>query len=307
MENIDINKVESKLYEKIHSVLLKNINDVYSRSPKPQEPDFVAILTCYFTKDLYDILKGFFPNYNFGITSIYCHQKPNVNFGGNCVELGDLLFIYRYIDKNKEETYNSLLTQAKVTKNLSNVKSQDRKQFELYATWPKFTYSKAGCLNGKSRDIYVKEPTNGAQFLLFDNSPVSAKKYPGVFPIGFSKVISGIFQYRVYPDFTKDLIKFFVFNNGRKFEAKKDIQKDCTNWSQMIWDLICICKNELSRRRNIGLENFNRLNDYGDVYRQKSDLETPSLFQKTTNNIAQERGGEDGAPSIICIEVEAKE
>jgi hypothetical protein len=297
MEKLDINKVESELYEKIHSAVLESMNCVYSKIPAPHEPDFVAILTICFTEDLFNVLKSFFPNYKFGITGIFCHLKPIANFYGNGVELGDLLFIYKYTDENNKETYNSLLTQAKIAKNLSKIKPKDKKQLELYTTWPKFTYSKAGPLNGQERDIYCKEPTIGAQYLLLDDNPVSAKKYPGVFPIGFAKVILDMSYYRVYPDFSKDLIKFLKFENGRKFEAEKDIPKDCTNWSQMIWDLISISKNSCSKRKNIGL--FNRYHEYDNSYMQESDLDTPLLFDGSTNRITH--GGE-GAPSVICIE-----
>ncbi|MDR2809598.1 MAG: hypothetical protein LBB84_03455 [Tannerellaceae bacterium] len=298
MENLDIDSIESNLYKKMHSALLKNLQDAYSRYGRLFEHDFVAILTLLFTKDLFCILKEFFPDYQFGITGIFCHQKPIVKFKERGVELGDLLFIYKYTDENNKETYNSLLTQAKVAKNYSNIKSGDKLQLELYQTWPEFTYTK-GALKGIRRDIYCKKPTDGAQFLLFDNNPVSTKEYPGVFPIGFAKVLSEMSQYRVYPDFSKDLIKFLKFDNGRKFEAEKDIHNDSTNWSQMIWDLINICKDAFFKRKKIGIKEGNRYNEYNN-YMQKSDLESPPLFDGTTNrNITSE---EENAPSIVCIE-----
>jgi hypothetical protein len=305
MKILDIRN-EEDLCEKIHTVLLNNMEYVYSKNKNPQEPDFIAILTLYFTKDLFELLKNYFYNYKFAVTGIFCHQKPLVDIGeSKGTELGDLLFVYKYIDENEIARYNSLLLQAKVAKNLSKVKSQDLSQFKLYSQWPEFTYCRAGSLNGERRNIYDKEPTNGAQFLLLDDNPVSIKKFPGVFPIGFSKVLLETSQYRVESDFSKDIVKFLKFENGRKFVAEDKIKTDQTNWSQMIWDLISICKNAKTKRNNIGLTDFSRINHYelNGSFMQKFNMEVNTIFNDLKDNSKNyENTEENGMPSIICIE-----
>ncbi len=141
----------------------------------PQEPDFIADLTINWTPELYGILNVFFSKkIHFGITSIYCHQKPLVDFGGKKnPEIGDILFVLRHTDKYRNEYFNSLLFQAKVTnRQISKVASVDLEQLELYQKWPKFTYCSAGKLNGKSRDIYPKSISTLSfkQFIYFISS-----------------------------------------------------------------------------------------------------------------------------------------
>lgn len=62
---------------------------------RPQEPDYIAVLPTKFIKDFFNILVAVFPNYDFSILGVYCHQKPIVDINlSKKVELGDILFVY---------------------------------------------------------------------------------------------------------------------------------------------------------------------------------------------------------------------
>jgi hypothetical protein len=61
-----------------------------------------------------------FPDLQFSVHGVYCHQKPLADFSAskpstNAVEIGDLLVVYRFIDENDKEILNSLLLQAKIS------------------------------------------------------------------------------------------------------------------------------------------------------------------------------------------------
>lgn len=85
----------------------------------PQEPDYVAALSIKFLKDLFNILVAVFPEYDFSILGVYCHQKPIVDIKLNKKpELGDILFVYadRREDRRKNREVillNSLLRDEK--------------------------------------------------------------------------------------------------------------------------------------------------------------------------------------------------
>ncbi|MCI9487219.1 MAG: hypothetical protein HFI64_09655 [Lachnospiraceae bacterium] len=71
---------------------------------RPQEPDYVAALSTKFIKDLFNILVIVFPDYDFSVSGVYCHQKPIVDIGlDKKPELGDVLFVYSDRKQNGEK------------------------------------------------------------------------------------------------------------------------------------------------------------------------------------------------------------
>jgi len=123
---------------------------------------------------LFDILRLLFPHFNLSVTGVYCHQRPIVDIGeSKSPEIGDLLLVYRERN-NGIDRLNSLLLQAKTSnKQTLQVSSSERHQLKLYEQWPKFTYCRAGKLNGTTRDILPKTINDGSQYLLIDTDPMT--------------------------------------------------------------------------------------------------------------------------------------
>lgn len=66
---------------------------------RPEEPDYVAALVTRFTHSLYHVMSATFPEKDFSVSGVYCHQKPIVDIGkSKKPELGDLLLVY--VDKD---------------------------------------------------------------------------------------------------------------------------------------------------------------------------------------------------------------
>lgn len=280
----------------------------------PQEPDFIADLTINWTPELYDILNVFFNRkINFGITSIYCHQKPLVDFGRKKKpEIGDILFVLSHTDKFKNKYFNSLLFQAKVTNNqISRVATADLEQLELYQKWPKFTYCRAGKLNGISRDIHPKSISTGAQYLLIDNDPVnSLMGLSGTFPFGCALPNK---QLVLCNDFSNELVQFLKFKTGRTIDDKATAKDD---WSKTIWDLIEISKNKASKRKNFGLKNFPRqITKSFDGCCFLQNISDQSFFNDLASDINGDGGEawyhndnyEDEEPSASIVFIESSE
>jgi len=260
MNPAKINRSLPALYESILYALRQNVVLVADKCKKlgtsPQEPDFIAGLVLYFTRDLYNILTKIFSQNRFSVTGVYCHQKPIVDIGtGKSPELGDILFVYIYTAGNGTKRYNSLLFQAKkVQRPDYTVPTADSHQLALYTGWPRFTYQRAGRLNGQARDIIPKAVNDGAQYLLIDDHPLhSLAGLPGTFPMGCAVPASTIYLDR---DLSMELIDFLKFKAGRSFEADPLTSTD--DWTKMIWELLAITRDKASSRLNAGLSNFPR-------------------------------------------------
>lgn len=243
----------------IDKALIDSLNRTHSSSAKlhnkPQEPDFVADLTLKWTQELHNILKTILnPYFSINLTSVYCHQKPLADFGKTpSPELGDILFVFKYTDIKGQITLNSLLLQAKMTSsNVSSVPKSELHQLGLYVDWPKFKYKRAGKLNGKAIDIHPKCITLGAKYLLIDPDTSILSGHPGLF--GFGCAIPNKILV-LSTEFTDEIIQLLTFNAGRSISTQSSITED---WSKMVWDLLDITKNKMTRRNNVGLKSFPR-------------------------------------------------
>lgn len=260
--NIDqINKVKILLKSLIHKAINNSVADIVEKCKKkgknPEEPDFIASLTINFIPSLYDILKGMFAKSKFSVTGIFCHQSPKVDIGEKkSPEIGDLLLIYIHTDKYGNKKLNSLLLQAKVTREaVSKVPHSDKHQLKLYAEWPKFTY-KYGPLKGESRDIQPKTLHDGAQYLLIDDDPTyGLAGHPFTFPMGCAVPNKTLC---LDNDLATELVDFLKFKSGRAFEENPDITND--DWTKLIWELLKASKSKASKRKNAGLKSFPRQN-----------------------------------------------
>lgn len=253
MNAIEIGNNAQVLEYLINRGLLDSLQWIYlGCAPKqPQEPDYVAALSLRFTERLFYILSAVFPHCQFSVSSVFCHQKPIVDIGKvKKPEVGDILLVYVDKQANGIIRYNSLLLQAKISNSpILKIHSSEQHQLDLYCDWPKFTYYRAGALNGQTRDIVPKTPTKGAQYLLIDNNPLTNGlcEQAGTFPMG-----CGLASNPVYLDesLSIELINFLKFKSGRPFEKKNSKTND--DWTKMIWDLLTISSNKFSKRKNAG-------------------------------------------------------
>lgn len=248
-------------------------------SSKPQEPDFVAVLSLNFPRDLFNILRALFPAYKLSVTGVFCHQKPIVDIDeSNAPEIGDLLLVFRERFFHFPDRLNSLLLQAKVTSSQTlAIKSNEKHQLRLYKEWPEFTYKRAGLLNGVKRDILPKTINNGAKYLLIDTDPVrnGLLGIPGTFPIGCAIANDTLM---LDSNLADEIFNFLKFKTGRAFEQRHTHLKD--DWSKMIWDLLEIARLSTFTRRNAGFVKTPRTNEY--VYfstnESNSDMPFENLF-----------------------------
>lgn len=312
MKATDVNQVKPILIGLINRAIISSVDFVLKKchalSSNPQEPDFVASLTLNFTSDLASILKAVFPKNKFSLTGVFCHQKPLADIGLTTdPEIGDILLVYIYTDNTGSKRHNSLLLQAKRSGSSTLVvPTSELHQLKLYTDWPKFTYKRAGLLNGTSRDILPKTINAGAQYLLIDKNPYGLSGSPGTFPMGCAIPARTL---SIHTDFASEIVNFLMFKSGRAFEENPTISKD--DWTKMIWELLDITKSKASKRKNIGIGNFQRQNseDFdGCCY---ITTETTSIFEDLhrhvdngDNNTQKESYFEDDnrAPSVILIE-----
>lgn len=84
MNAYDVNSNEHILAPLLEKALLDIMIETDRRCmSEPQEPEYVAMLSTEFTKRFFYILTAVFPDYNFSVTGVYCHQKPivDINLG----------------------------------------------------------------------------------------------------------------------------------------------------------------------------------------------------------------------------------
>ncbi len=260
MNAYDINSNEHVLEPLIEKALLDTMVWITSRC-KPQEPDYVAALSTKFVNEFFNILVAVFPEYDFSVSGVYCHQKPIVDVNlDRKPELGDILFVYVDRKQNGEKILNSLLLQAKISKYpWLKIHQSERHQLELYKRWPEFTYCRAGYLNGKKRNILPKTINDGAQYLLIDNNPITNGIYDtkGMFPMGCAVPDDILY---INNSLSKELINLLKFKSGRTFDSNPYSIED--DWSKMIWDLLRIASFKYTKRKNARLESFSRSDEY---------------------------------------------
>lgn len=304
MNTYDINSNEHILQPLIEKALLDTVVWITSRC-KPQEPDYVAALSTKFLKEFFNILVAVFPDYDFSVSGVYCHQKPIVDINlDKKPELGDILFIYADRKQNGEKVLNSLLLQAK----LSNypwlkIQPSERHQLELYKRWPEFVYYRAGYLNGEKRNILPKAINDGAQYLLIDNNPLTngicAGK--GMFPMGCSVPDDILY---VNDSLSKELVNLLKFKSGHTFDSNPCSTED--DWSKMIWDLLKIAAFKYTKRKNAHLESISRNNEYN--YFSTENMSGITLLDEALGNYKNRVDiiDENSGVSVVLVESRKK-
>lgn len=274
-----------------------------------EEPDFIADLCINWTKELISVLELVLSQkYQIGITSVFCHQKPLADFGKTPrPELGDVLFVFKYTDNRNKTLINSLLLQAKRSSSPQVTLPSNDTQLELYENWPKFKYLRANHLTGKQRDIFPKTITQGAKYLLIDPSPVNTFGSNRTFTYGCgnaNKVVS------LNTELSSEIISFLQFGLGRTVDNIGNITED---WSQMIWDLLSVTKNKMTKRKNMGLGSFPRQNtsSFDGCHFMNINSMNNSFYSEIADNLNGEGNNndneEDGGVSTILIEINENE
>lgn len=205
-----------------------------------QEPDITAALTIFFPKRM----KGLLPNVKFG--GCFIHQRPIADFGkGRGCEVGDFLVLCRKHGRGADK-FNAALLQLKTTNRSIIVLSAEDAQLKLYTQWPQFSLRR---IPDSSYDIQPKTVTNGAQYCIARNDKASIPLYVSV-PNQ---------QMVVDSDYTlgRFLWNFINFQSGRQISKESD--KDSDDWSNLIWDLVGHSMHAVFNRRNIGMNNMQRL------------------------------------------------
>lgn len=300
MNTYDINSNHYILENLIDKALLDTVRWITNRC-KPQEPDYVAALSTKFLKNFFNILVAVFPNYNFSVSGVYCHQKPIVDINRNKKpELGDILFVYADRKQNGEKVLNSLLLQAKISRHpWLRIHQSEMHQLELYKNWPEFTYCRAGDLNGEKRNILPKAINDGAQYLLIDNNPLTNGVYAGegMFPMGCA-IPDDILC--INSSLSSELIDLLKFKSGRTFDSNPYTTED--EWSKMIWDLLKIAASKYSKRKNAQLKSFARSNEYSHFCTE--NMRDMTLLDEVLGDYRnmEEISDENSGVSVVLVE-----
>lgn len=306
MNTYDINRNYHILKPLIDKAILDSVEWITKRCKphKPQEPDYVAALLNKFLKDFFNILVAVFPEYDFSVSSIYCHQSPIVDIGGTKnPEIGDILFVYIDRKNGDKDILNSLLLQAKISNNpVLKIPSREKHQLELYKYWPAFIY-KSGLLRGKERDIYPKSITDGAQYLLIDDNPMTNGMYDKIrmFPMGCA-IPDDVLC--INNSLTEELIDMLKFKTGRVFDGEE--YETIDDWSKMIWDLLKSAALKYSKRKYAGLDKFSRGQIYNHYFTEH--MVGATLWEKICGHRNSEKWihEEDIGVSVVLIESQLK-
>lgn len=198
----------------------------------PSEPAIIARMTMHLAYDICNSLSVYASNYEVSVKTVFCHQRPIVEFNGKRCELGDILFVFD--EKRGTITEgNTLLLQAKKTEG-NTCTPDNATQQELYSTFPKFSYYRPALKdkNGVtiSRDIMPKAPTHGARYLLlekpYDSSILCV--CADATPVGY--------EVSEQQKLAENLVGLLDFTAGRKYEPCNTQSNN--DWSNMIHDLL---------------------------------------------------------------------
>lgn len=289
-------------------------NQLLEIKQNPQEPDYIATLSLKFPNLLAAVLQYYFPKKNLSVTGVFCRQKPLASVAKDvpfnylkediAPELGDLLIVYLEADPAAPsgKIINSLLLQAKkfedhvVNKNLN---SKDY-QLLLYTKWPEFTYKRAGKkLNGHKRNVCPKAIHSGAEYLLIRRDYTNSRRKILLDCAVPSSTL------HADKDFASVIVDMLRFREGRIINDYSERKYD--GWSQVVWDLLSICKGAYSKRKNIGRGSFPRLTE---DYCSSSNNKRPSIFYSmgsnnsmdSNNNADYSNDEYNGGLSAIIIE-----
>ena len=311
-DKMSIITLETKVIALKHCIeceLCSLMRKIQAKTTTPQEPDYIAELSLTFPHSLARVLKQFFPKHRLSVTGVFCHQKPlafiakdnSYNFLKKDImpELGDLLIVYLESINASERIINSLLLQAKKLSSFNvpkRVPKGEKHQLLLYTKWPEFEYRRAGKLNGNKRNIYPKAIHSGAEYLFIRDNLFCLTNGMCHSLMKCAVPSSLLFADK---DFSSEIVDLLRFRSGRVIDDYRLPQED--GWSNVVWDLLSVCRDVTSRRRNIGRDSFGRLTE--DAWSNDSN-QPPSIFDSfdANNGNGDNSNEENGGISTIIIE-----
>jgi len=192
-------------------------------------------------------------------SSVYIHQKPKITrLNGDQCELGDLLIIFSFMDRNKIIIVNrALIIQAKKLKKIIDDCQQKLYEIDPYFYFPKNLYQFSVCSQKPERywPIYWDNRTKALKYLILD-------KFRNPFFVFLPWDLS------IKASWAIIFLWILIGNTSLRFSRSP---YTCQNWSAIIWDLITVTGRSTirgkSRGKNINylrefVENFNDFNDY---------------------------------------------
>ena len=233
---------------------------------RPEEPDIVAMLvlegTRYLAATLGAVLRSV--GIDCRLSSVFCHQRPEVVFVRGRCELGDILFVHRHHARDPEDsTRTALLLQAKKTHlDRYEVGPGESQQLRLYTEWPRFTYRRSGpSLNGQQRDLQPKSAHPGAQYLLIDDlgHDLALSGMLGLPGTHCMAVAPARIEMSSQWSLADALVQFFAGLTGRSFLDDPD--QDGSDWSRVVHDLLAHARQHVFNRTRSGVNRASRRAD----------------------------------------------
>lgn len=193
--------------------------------------------------------------YQFTILGAFVHQSPKLRFARmqntNSVEIGDLLIVHIHKEADKITNSVAQLLQAKRSRVPHFTPPSGDDQHRLYLAWPEFKYVSPRCLNGVSRDVFPKQPTAGAKYMLIDERKIHHPDHdllgdPCAYTYGVADTADTM---SVVQPFRVELFEILAIRAGRVWDMSP-MEND--GWSNTINDLLTLTMNSIYNRRNVG-------------------------------------------------------
>lgn len=256
-----VNGVQAALESAAREAIIRGI----AQKKAPQEPDIVACLVLYASREISSLLERVLaPNgIDISLVSVYCHQTPRVEYKvpskGYC-ELGDLLLAHVH-NSGTQQRRNAMLFQAKmITRNPYTLPKSEHHQQVLYSQWPDFKYKKSAILKNEPRSVMPKGMHPGAKYLAIDHA-LSGKITPAIAalsqPLAFS-VSMPYTRLLGYKPLSLEVVEFLLCQTGRPFLGRARAEQGI-GWSRIVWDLIRNSINKAVIRKNSGLNEPRRV------------------------------------------------
>ena len=225
------------------------------QNPRQSEPQLVANLVYHISRAVNGLgpLSG--RRHTVKAGGIFVHQQPQVLCDDypepppKSVEIGDLLLLRTEVRDSVVRSRSALLLQAKKYKTLP-VTPDNRNQYHLYATWPRFTYTRSTKkLNGKKRRIAGLDLHSASKYLLLGSNPQGCTNCPLQYLPNACKgamtaqpTMPSLNHYRC---FLQELFDFFMGDLGKSFQLPS--QPRTRGWDRVMEDLITVTANRATK------------------------------------------------------------
>lgn len=256
-----------------------------------REPCYTAALAEELPKILNDTMDeaakktGVPPRYRFG--SCYVHQKPYVRFGPGFRfrrELGDLLVLVKK-SINGVDAFNSALFQLKKTddkpKLIIRAGSGEEEQLTLYTKWGPLEID-LKTERGVVYDITPHAVSLGGLYML-----IRAERKPK-FVVAVPDREMNTKPPPSIGCYLSDMVKWHC---GRTLATKSDVMcNDADDWSKLIWKVIDLLKDAVSKCKGYGNGSVRRDNGCGSLAFMRDCPELPNFGESENEDSASNDG-----------------